>query len=292
MKTINYKKILISSAVSFLLLFCIFLSLKVINGAEKSKVKKITSSILKQTNKKNKKTNKKSLDKNSQNKKSNKNQINNVKNNKKSIDPLNYDFSKWNEKNKKLVVINKNNSVSNILVEEIEKNLKYCGKKQVYALIYSDLCKMFKEAKKDGIDLWVCSGYRSPKYQQGLFNKQVKKMKNKGFNECEAEKEAEKVVAKPWHSEHNTGLAVDINCADSSFSTSKQYKWLKNNAHRFGFIERYLYGKESITGCIYEPWHWRYVGKENAEEIKNSGLALEEFIIYKMLNLFINPSGK
>lgn len=280
-QNMNYKKILIPSIISFLMILCTFSSLKVINGIKNSKVKKVGSSTIKKADKKPKKMISKLPNKN---KKINKKEADNVRNNKKLIDPLSYDFSEWNKKAGKLIVINKNNGASHDLIENVEKNLKYCGKKQVWAPIYSDLCEMFEAAKKDGNNLWVCSGYRSPKYQKGLFDRQVKKMKNKGLNDIEAKKEAEKVVAKPWHSEHNTGLAVDINCADSSFSTSKQYKWLKNNAHKFGFIERYPYGKESVTGCIYESWHWRYVGKEVAEKIKDSGLTLEEFIIYKKLN--------
>ena len=94
----------------------------------------------------------------------------------------------------------------------------------------------------------------------------------------EAEKRAERVVARPKASEHNTGLAVDFNGVSNDFYKTKEYKWLMDNAQKYGFIERYQKKWKDYTGVIYEPWHFRYVGKENAPKIKDSGLCLEEYV--------------
>ena len=94
----------------------------------------------------------------------------------------------------------------------------------------------------------------------------------------EAERRAAKVVARPKTSEHNTGLAVDFNDVSDSFYQTKEYKWLVDNAYKYGFIERYQKKWKSKTGVIYEPWHFRYVGKEHAEKIKESGLCLESYV--------------
>jgi D-alanyl-D-alanine carboxypeptidase len=94
---------------------------------------------------------------------------------------------------------------------------------------------------------------------------------------------ADKFSAKPGQSEHQTGLAIDITCEamnyqlDYSFGVTDEGAWVKENAHRFGFIIRYPEGKEDITGYMYEPWHLRYVGVDLAEEVYNSGLTLEEY---------------
>ena len=138
---------------------------------------------------------------------------------------------------------------------------------------------MIDDAKKDGIKLWISSGYRSTELQTRLFNRQVEKQKSKAvISQSEAEKRAATVVARPGTSEHNTGLAVDFNGVEDSFYTTKEYEWLMKNAHRYGFIERYQKKWQGVTGVIYEPWHFRYVGKENAEKIKNSGLCLEKYV--------------
>ena len=138
---------------------------------------------------------------------------------------------------------------------------------------------MISDAKKDGIILWISSGYRDVNYQKKLFNRQVEREKSKAvLTQDEAEKRAERVVARPKASEHNTGLAVDFNGVSNDFYKTKEYKWLMDNAHKYGFIERYQKKWKDYTGVIYEPWHFRYVGKENAPKIKDSGLCLEEYV--------------
>lgn len=132
-------------------------------------------------------------------------------------------------------------------------------------------------AKADGVSLILQSGYRSVEYQQGLFDQQVEKMKKKGLTD-----QAKTVVAVPGYSEHNTGYAADIltdsyRVMDSGFADTDAFAWLSENAAQYGFILRYPQDKSAITGIIYEPWHWRYLGPENARTVKESGLCLEEF---------------
>lgn len=134
--------------------------------------------------------------------------------------------------------------------------------------------KMFLSAAKDGIILKGVSGYRSYDYQVSVFN---------SSKERNGIKHAEKYVAKPGHSEHQTGLAVDVlsneyNNLNDGFENTKTFKWLKNNMTKFGFILRYPKGKENITGYNYEPWHLRYVGKDVAEEINSKNITLEEYL--------------
>ncbi|MDD2371602.1 MAG: D-alanyl-D-alanine carboxypeptidase family protein [Firmicutes bacterium] len=124
-------------------------------------------------------------------------------------------------------------------------------------------------AAKDGINLFIVSGYRSYSYQAGLYNRYV---------ERSGQAEADRYSARPGHSEHQTGLAIDLNSADSSFAGTKEAIWLANNSYKYGFIVRYPKGKESVTGYMYEPWHMRFLGVESATKVFNSGLCLEEFL--------------
>lgn len=134
--------------------------------------------------------------------------------------------------------------------------------------------KMFAEAKKNGIELYAVSGYRSYERQTVLFEAEIKRV---------GKEKAVQAVAVPGSSEHQTGLAIDISSKSvdlgltEDFGTVKEGIWLKNNAHRFGFIIRYPKGKESITQYQYEPWHFRYVGEKAAAEIQGKNLTLEEY---------------
>jgi len=131
------------------------------------------------------------------------------------------------------------------------------------------LKKMFAAAKKEGLNLFVRSGFRSYSTQKYLYNSYVKR---------DGKAAADRYSARPGHSEHQTGLAFDINKANSSFAGSPEAKWLAKNCHKYGFIIRYPKGKESITGYIYEPWHVRYLGIETATSVYDSGLCLEEYL--------------
>lgn len=131
------------------------------------------------------------------------------------------------------------------------------------------LQKMFAAAKKDGFNLFVRSGFRSYSTQKYLYNSYVNR---------DGKTAADRYSARPGHSEHQTGLAFDINKANSSFEGSPEAKWLAENCYKYGFIIRYPKGKESVTGYIYEPWHIRYLGVETATAVYESGLCLEEYL--------------
>ncbi len=138
---------------------------------------------------------------------------------------------------------------------------------------------MYEAAKKDGIILTPYSGYRSYSRQQRNYNNLTQQyMSQYKLSKEQAAKKAATVILPPGTSEHNLGLAMDICNTNSTFKNQKEYQWLTQHAHEYGFILRYTAEKQSITGIIPEPWHWRYVGVEHAEKIKNSGLSLEEYL--------------
>ncbi len=147
--------------------------------------------------------------------------------------------------------------------------------------IWPYLQEMLDDARADGIDIGVWSPYRSYATQKWLFEKQVQKQINNGVAKENAEDVAATIVARPGTSEHNTGLALDINCANHSFKETKAYKWLQENAKNYGFIMRYAEDKQEKTGVIYESWHWRFVGVKAAYEINDLGMCLEEYVEYK-----------
>lgn len=131
------------------------------------------------------------------------------------------------------------------------------------------LNSMFAAAKADGLKLFICSGYRTYAYQASLYNNYVKK---------DGKEKADTYSARPGHSEHQTGLAFDLNKVDSSFEGTPEANWIAAHAHEYGFIVRYPKGKQEITGYKYEPWHVRYIGVEMATAVYESGLCLEEFL--------------
>lgn len=138
---------------------------------------------------------------------------------------------------------------------------------------------MYSAAKKDGIILTPYSGYRSYARQQRNYNNLTETyMSRYGLSREDAAAKAATVILPPGTSEHNLGLAMDICNTNSTFSSQKEYKWLTEHAHEYGFILRYTAEKQPVTGIIPEPWHWRYVGIEHAAKIKESGLCLEEYV--------------
>lgn len=137
----------------------------------------------------------------------------------------------------------------------------------------------------DGGDygLWGILLYRSGETQQQYFDAEVAEWKAKGYSASEAETMAATQVVRPGTSEHQTGLAVDIlgsgyTSREEAFEGSEAFAWLKAHCAEYGFILRYPKGKEAVTGMDYEPWHFRYVGREYAEEIMSRGITLEEFL--------------
>jgi D-alanyl-D-alanine carboxypeptidase len=145
---------------------------------------------------------------------------------------------------------------------------------------FNDLIQMMDDAKKDGIKLILVSSTRTMVEQQSLFNNKVDRVMkaHPEYTRKQAEIEAATAVAIPGTSEHQLGLAVDFNTTEDSFRYSDEFKWLQENCYDYGFIYRYPDNKQDTTGIIPEPWHYRYVGKENAKKIKESGKVFEEYL--------------
>ena len=122
--------------------------------------------------------------------------------------------------------------------------------------------KMKNAAAKDGITLSIISGYRSYSRQDTIYHNYVQR---------DGKSEADTYSARPGHSEHQSGLAFDLNSLESSFANTKEGKWLNEHAYQYGFILRYPKGKTNETGYVYEPWHFRYVGEELAKKLYNDG---------------------
>ncbi len=143
---------------------------------------------------------------------------------------------------------------------------------------------MLRKAESDGIKICIFSAYRSTAYQQKLFDDEVRIYTEQGYSDKEAFELASRAVALPYTSEHNSGLAADLSSPElfgqttSAFDKTRQFEWLIKNAYKFGYILRYPKGKEYITGIMYEPWHFRYVGINHAEIIFRNKLTLEEYI--------------
>ncbi len=142
--------------------------------------------------------------------------------------------------------------------------------------------RMIEAAKEDGIDLKVLSAYRTVKYQERLFERNVESRMDSGMTYEEAYADVSINIAPPGGSEHNAGLAVDIVTKKdwdtyTDFDKTKEFDWLVEHGPEYGYILRYLKGKEHITGYIYEPWHFRYVGVKYARDLQDSGLCMEEY---------------
>lgn len=137
---------------------------------------------------------------------------------------------------------------------------------------------MYDAAKKDGVYLTPCSGYRSIERQELNYNNKVSYYENLGYTKEEAKIKAASIIRPPGSSEHNIGLAMDIVCVDEWFEDTDEFKWLMENAADYGFILRYPKDKQDITGVTYEPWHWRFVGIDVAKEMKANGQVLEEYL--------------
>ena len=142
------------------------------------------------------------------------------------------------------------------------------------------------DAEAAGCKLYLGSGYRSVERQTALFKRKTNSFMAEGFSREEAEKQAAMWVARPGTSEHNTGLAADIVSADwyskhsdltADFEDTPEFEWLYAHCADYGFILRYPRGKENVTGVTYEPWHYRYVGKDAAKAIMQAGGTLEEY---------------
>ena len=161
---------------------------------------------------------------------------------------------------------------SNFVPQTAKMDGQYVGR-----VIYPHLKEMLDDARSEGVYMFIRSGYRSYASQESVLNSFINKYRNRGYSYEEARRLALQTASLPGCSEHQSGLAVDIN-ATGGTSSYTAYAWLAKNAYKYGFILRYPSGKESITGIEYEPWHYRYVGIGEAEKIKDSGLCLEEYL--------------
>lgn len=129
--------------------------------------------------------------------------------------------------------------------------------------------EMQADAEAEGLNIYISSGFRSYDYQAGLYQRYVDK---------DGKAEADRYSARPGHSEHQTGLAFDLNSIDNSFAETAEGKWVRRNCYKYGFIIRYPSDKEDVTGYMWEPWHIRYLGKDTAQAVYDSGLCLEEYL--------------
>ena len=176
----------------------------------------------------------------------------------------------WN-----LILVNRNSYIPDDYKVELTE---LSNGEKVDSRIYPELQEMFNDARAQGYGLFVREGYRTQEEQQQLLNEKIEAYENEGKSKSEAKKLAEQLVAIPGTSEHQLGIAVDINADTTKSSSDDVYSWLAENAHKYGFIKRYPSDKTDITGVINEPWHYRYVGKEAALEIYSQGMCLEEYI--------------
>ncbi len=137
---------------------------------------------------------------------------------------------------------------------------------------------MYNAALTEDVILTPYSGYCGYQRQKTIYDNKVQAFVLQGLTEDEAKQSAEKRVEPAGCSENGAGLAVDVISASAGFSSTEEYKWLVANAHNYGFVLRYPEDKTDITGMIYQPWHWRYVGIDVATEMHEQNLCLEEFL--------------
>lgn len=164
-----------------------------------------------------------------------------------------------------------------------EEFYSYGGEKKMDIRAIEHMREMIEAGNREGLQLKVLSAYRSVELQARLYNKKVQEYLNRGYSQEQAEIKAATVVKRPGTSEHNTGLAADLggsgdNSITESFENTAAFRWLKEHCAEYGFILRFPKDKEDITGVIYEPWHYRYVGVEHAKIIMENHLCLEEYL--------------
>ena len=176
----------------------------------------------------------------------------------------------WN-----LILVNRDNYIPDNYEFELTE---LANGEKVDSRIYPSLQDMFDDARAKGLHLFVAAGYRTEEKQRQLLEEKTEAYVNEGHSRSKARELAEEWVAVPGTSEHQIGIAVDINADTRYSSRDSVYGWLEKNSWKYGFIRRYPPDKTEITGVINEPWHFRYVGKEAAQEIYSQGICLEEYI--------------
>ena len=184
--------------------------------------------------------------------------------------------SDWN-----LILVNKSNPLSESFTVE---TASVGGGYEMDARAAEAMLQMIQDGNATGLNLMVCSAYRSVSYQAGLYERKVQEYINYGYSEAEARRIAGTIVAPPGTSEHATGLAADIvsvnyQVLDEGFENTPEFAWLSENAADYGFVLRFPEDKQDITDIIYEPWHYRYVGVEHAHAMNTLGMCLEEYVL-------------
>ena len=183
-----------------------------------------------------------------------------------------------------MILVNHTNKMpENYTFETAECGSKTAVNKTLQTEAADAFLAMQAAAAKDGVTIWMQSGYRSVDYQKNLYDKKTQYFRNKGLSEAEAKKQAANIVNPPGYSEHNCGLAADLNSPEHTdltegFENTEAFRWLSAHAVEYGFILRYPKNAEAVTEITYEPWHWRYVGPENAALIQQSGLCFEDAV--------------
>ena len=191
---------------------------------------------------------------------------------------LSSDPSAWN-----MILCNPTHPLPDGYIENVKLKSIFQTKYKVDERIWYNVKAMFLAAKMDGINLTMVSAFRDIALQTRNFNNKKNSYINSGMSEEAAYAKTATIIAVPGTSEHHTGLALDILCSSygsltSGFDQTKAYKWLREHCTEYGFIMRYAKDKTDITKIIYEPWHYRFVGIENAKKITASGLCYEEYL--------------
>ena len=176
-----------------------------------------------------------------------------------------------------LILVNKYNQLPKDFAPKdlTDISVQYCyGDNEVSNEVYQKYISMYNAAKKEDLYLIITSAYRDYNFQDQLWNQYAK---------SQGEEWADSVAARAGHSEHQTGLTLDIvtyNSNMNEFENTDEFKWLQKHAHEYGFIMRYPKDKEDITGYDYESWHYRYVGVETATKIHELGITYDEYYAY------------
>ena len=151
-------------------------------------------------------------------------------------------------------------------ITNLDKGCPLCIEKHVY----NAFLEMKKDAEKKGLNLWIQSGFRPYNYQDKLYNNYVLK---------DGVEKADKYSSRPGYSEHQSGLAFDLNTVNDDFINTREGRFVHENAYKYGFIIRFPKGEEEYTGYKYEPWHLRYVGKKLSKKLYKDGnyISLERY---------------
>lgn len=212
--------------------------------------------------------------------------VSNTLNSKRKEKIKSFDFSTWNQnpENINLMILNKNNGIPENYPVDIDTQQGFIFNKTGVDMFI----KMITDGREQGVDFVINSSYRSVENQQDIFNNDIDKYISQGFSKEIAFEKTAAFIQKPGYSEHNFGICADIVSqeyphVEQGFEKTKAFKWLDENAHNYGFILRYPQKKQDITLISYEPWHYRYVGVENAKKIKQNGVCLEEYV-YDIIN--------